>query len=53
MTTKPTYDPARTGLLFVDPYHHFLSEGGKSILSLWVSPRHAKEIRTGKSGGRD
>ena len=29
MTTKPTYDPARTGLLFVDPYNDFLSEGGK------------------------
>jgi nicotinamidase-related amidase len=29
MATKPTYDPARTGLLFVDPYNDFLSEGGK------------------------
>ena len=29
MTAKPTYDPARTGLLFVDPYNDFLSEGGK------------------------
>ena len=29
MTTKPTYDPARTGLLLVDPYNDFLSEGGK------------------------
>jgi hypothetical protein len=29
MTTKPTFDPARTGLLFVDPYNDFLSEGGK------------------------
>jgi hypothetical protein len=37
MTTKPTYDPARTGLLFVDPYNDFRSEGGK----LW--PR-VKEI---------
>jgi nicotinamidase-related amidase len=24
-----TYDPARTSLLFVDPYNDFLSEGGK------------------------
>jgi nicotinamidase-related amidase len=29
MTAKPTYDPVRTGLLFVDPYNDFLSEGGK------------------------
>jgi nicotinamidase-related amidase len=29
MTAKPTYDPPRTGLLFVDPYNDFLSEGGK------------------------
>jgi hypothetical protein len=29
MTTKPTYDPARTGLLFVDPCSDFLSEDGK------------------------
>src|SRR5262249_49586746 len=27
--TEPTYHPARTGLLFVDPYTDFLSEGGK------------------------
>jgi len=27
--TRSTYDPARTGLLFVDPYNDFLSEGGK------------------------
>ena len=26
---KPTYDPTRTGLLLVDPYNDFLSEGGK------------------------
>jgi nicotinamidase-related amidase len=35
--TKRTYDPARTGLLFVDPYNDFLSEGGK----LW---RRVKEV---------
>jgi nicotinamidase-related amidase len=29
MTDKPTYDPTRTGLLSVDPYNDFLSEGGK------------------------
>ena len=29
MTAKSTYDPARTGLLFVDPYNDFLSESGK------------------------
>ena len=28
-TAKLTYDPARTGLLLVDPYNDFLSEGGK------------------------
>ena len=27
--TGPSYDPARTALLFVDPYNDFLSEGGK------------------------
>lgn len=27
--TSPAYDPARTALLFVDPYNDFLSEGGK------------------------
>jgi nicotinamidase-related amidase len=31
------YDPARTGILLVDPYNDFLSEGGK----LWP---HAKEV---------
>ncbi len=35
--TRSTYDPTRTGLLFVDPYNDFLSEGGK----LW--PR-VKEV---------
>ena len=29
MTTNPTYEPARTGLLLVDPYNDFLSDGGK------------------------
>ena len=29
MMAKPTYDPARTALLFVDPYNDFLSDGGK------------------------
>jgi nicotinamidase-related amidase len=28
-TGQRTYDPARAGLLFVDPYNDFLSEGGK------------------------
>jgi len=37
MTTQPPYDPTRTGLLLVDPYNDFLSEGGK----LW--PR-VKEV---------
>jgi nicotinamidase-related amidase len=37
MTAEPTYDPGRTGLLLVDPYNDFLSDGGK----LW--PR-LKEI---------
>jgi nicotinamidase-related amidase len=27
--TQPIYDPKRTGLLLVDPYNDFLSEGGK------------------------
>ena len=26
---QPTYDPATTALLLVDPYNDFLSEGGK------------------------
>ena len=32
MTAQPTYDPARTGLLFVDPDNGFLHEGGKAWL---------------------
>src|SRR5215470_17579706 len=39
MTTKSTYDPARTGLLFVDPYNDFLSEGGK----LWPRVKEVAE----------
>src|SRR5262249_47764890 len=27
--TEPIYNPTRSGLLFVDPYNDFLSEGGK------------------------
>ena len=27
--TQPVYSPSRTGLLLVDPYNDFLSEGGK------------------------
>jgi nicotinamidase-related amidase len=42
MTTRPTYDPARTGLLFVDPYNDFLSEGGK----LWpMVKKVAEQVR--------
>src|SRR5262245_11761155 len=37
--TEPTYDPARTGLLFVDPYNDFLSEGGK----LWPRVKEVAE----------
>jgi hypothetical protein len=32
MTTKPIYDRARTGLLFVDPYNDFRSKDGR----LWI-----------------
>lgn len=39
MTAKRTYDPARTGLLFVDPYNDFLSEGGK----LWPKVKEVAE----------
>jgi hypothetical protein len=41
---QPTYDPTRTGLLFVDPYNDFLSEGGK----LWprVSSSRSRWIRS-------
>ena len=39
MTTTPTYDPARTGLLLVDPYKDFLSEGGK----LWTRVKAVAE----------
>lgn len=35
--TTDSYSPARTGLLFVDPYNDFLSEGGK----LWP---YVKEV---------
>jgi hypothetical protein len=34
MTTIPTDDRARTGLLFVDPYNDFLSDGGKLGLQI-------------------
>lgn len=37
--THPTYDPIRTGLLFVDPYNDFLSEGGK----LWSRVKEVAE----------
>ncbi|WP_201833815.1 isochorismatase family cysteine hydrolase [Microvirga zambiensis] len=37
--TRPTYDPARTGLLFVDPYNDFLSAGGK----LWPRVKDVAE----------
>jgi nicotinamidase-related amidase len=37
--TRPTYDPTRTGLLFVDPYNDFLSEGGK----LWPRVKDVAE----------
>jgi nicotinamidase-related amidase len=36
---KPTYDSTRTGLLFVDPYNDFLSEGGK----LWPRVKQVAE----------
>jgi nicotinamidase-related amidase len=39
MTPGPTYDPARTGLLLVDPYNDFLSEGGK----LWPRVKEVAE----------
>jgi hypothetical protein len=39
MTAKPAYDPVRTGLLFVDPYNDFLSEGGK----LWPRVKEVAE----------
>jgi hypothetical protein len=29
MTTDSGYDPRHTGLLHVDPYNDFISEGGK------------------------
>lgn len=39
MTTQAHYDPARTALLFVDPYNDFLSEGGK----LWPRVKDVAE----------
>jgi len=39
MTAQGVYDPARTGLLFVDPYNDFLSEGGK----LWPRVKEVAE----------
>jgi nicotinamidase-related amidase len=39
MTTQTNYDPARTALLFVDPYNDFLSEGGK----LWPRVKEVAE----------
>lgn len=36
---QPTYDPTRTGLLFVDPFSDFLSEGGK----LWPRVKEVAE----------
>ncbi len=37
--TQPTYNLTRTGLLFVDPYNDFLSEGGK----LWPRVKEVAE----------
>ena len=37
--TEPLYDLTRTGLLFVDPYNDFLSEGGK----LWPRVKEVAE----------
>jgi len=52
------YDASRTGLLLVDPYNDFLSEGGKlwtgSLSSAWaacpiaVSP-HCLDCRLGRA----
>ena len=39
MMAKLAYDPARTGLLFVDPYNDFLSDGGK----LWPRVKELTE----------
>jgi nicotinamidase-related amidase len=39
MATQPTYEPARTGLLLVDPYNDFLSDGGK----LWPRVKEVAE----------
>jgi nicotinamidase-related amidase len=36
---QPTYDPTRPGLLFVDPFSDFLSEGGK----LWPRVKEVAE----------
>jgi len=38
--TAPTYDRAKTALLFIDPFNDFLSEGGK----LW--PRVKEVVET-------
>ena len=37
--TTPTYDRAKTALLFIDPYNDFLSEGGK----LWPRVKEVAE----------
>jgi len=37
--TTPTYDRAKTALLFIDPYNDFLSEGGK----LWPRVKDVAE----------
>jgi hypothetical protein len=48
--TKPTYNltthnPTWTGLLFVDPYNDFLSEGGK----LWPRVKEVKSLRSSRN----
>lgn len=53
---QPTYDPARTALLFVDPYNDFLAEDGK----LWPLVKDVAEtvglhanLRTALAAARD
>lgn len=47
--TKTTYPCAKTALLFVDPYHDFLSEGGKVYprLKPIAAAIFTREVRAG------
>jgi hypothetical protein len=43
--TSHTYDKATTALLVIDPYHDFLSEGGKNLVACQGSSDRGRTSR--------